>query len=242
MRILTQGTLYKVIEVIVMMIYELRWLFLVGQFRHHTFPFCAHRYPPSHVSHLLLSSLQHVRTSASGLLRFPDDGLKITPSTIHKVYDGLAGLEEGEEEGRPCPVLQRGGDENHSQSRWKPSSPPKTLSSPPSSPPPLSSSLPLHITLTRTNGLIGWKDRICQQLMRSASALQQTKGFSGECDWRTRRLILPSNLKIYFAIMGRYPNTSSGRRNRCVVKFQCCNTIEYLRRMKVRSDKVLQLV
>ena len=62
-------------------------------------------------------SLQHVRTSASGLLRFPDDGLKITPSTIHKVYDGLAGLEEGEEEGRPCPVLQRGGDENHSQSR-----------------------------------------------------------------------------------------------------------------------------
>ena len=57
-----------------MMIYELQWLFLVGQFRHHTFPFCAHRYPPSHVSHLLLSSLQHVRTSASGLLRFPDDG------------------------------------------------------------------------------------------------------------------------------------------------------------------------
>ena len=230
MRILTQGTLYKVIEVIVMMmmmIYELQWLFLVGQFRHHTFP--------SHVSHLLLSSLQHVRTSASGLLRFPDDGLKITPSTIHKVYDGLAGLEEGEEEGRPCPVLQRGGDENHSQSRWKPSSPP------PSSPPPLSSSLPLHITLTRTNGLIGWKDQICQQLRRGASALQQIIGFSGECDWRTRRLILPSNLKIYFAIMGRYPNTS-GRRNRCVVKCQCCNTIEYLRRMKVRCDKVLQLV
>jgi len=48
-------------------------------------------------------SLQHVRTSASGLLRFPDDG-----------------LEEGEEEGRPCPVLQRG-EENHSQSRLLPS-------------------------------------------------------------------------------------------------------------------------
>ena len=122
--------------------------------------------------------------------------------------------------------------------RWEPQPEQvKTLSSPPL----LSSSLPLHITLTRTNGLIGWKDRICQQLMRSASALQQTKGFSGECDWRTRRLILPSNLKIYFAIMGRYPNTS-GRRNRCVVKCQCCNTIEYLRRMKVRCDKVLQLV